>query len=191
MLSHCLCGCCSLFHFSLSCCVGDILPVGRKAAPQVLHTTLCVCMCVCISSAVSFSLPATDILPHLTLAGLLTPVGNLFDFDSICSREWFNKLGYQQFAAHLINVLTLSSSSVGKELLLCSLPAATWLELIRISAIRGVEDLCHSISVAAGLSSFHLDRLNLFLSFFPLALFFVLSCFIERFIHNLLADDVV
>lgn len=169
MLSHCLCSAAALFSISRSLFVWvTFCPLDVRRRHKCC-TRLCVCECVCISSAVSFSLPATDILPHLTLAGLLTPVGNLFDFDSICSREWFNKLGYQQFAAHLINVLTLSSSSsssVGKELLLCSLPAATWLELIRISSIRGVEDLCHSISVAAGLSSFHLDRLNLFLSFF-------------------------
>lgn len=67
----------------LSCRVVWVtLPVGQR------HKC-CKRLCVCLFVHKYSRLLLAAILTHLTL-GLLTPAGNLFDFDSICSSDSTN-----------------------------------------------------------------------------------------------------
>lgn len=120
----------------------------------------------------SHSHSVVDILPHLTLDGLLTPSWkSLYDFDSICSSDSTNWVSNVQFAAHLINVLTLWEGA--------ALPLdSNWFESRCRRLVIQYRVAVRSVQFSPGL------RLNLFLSLSlsPFFLFFSLALLSVLFI---------
>lgn len=110
--------------------------------------------------AVSLALSCRHILPHLTLDGLLTPSWkSLYDFDSICSSDSTNWASNVQFAAHLINVLTLWEGA--------ALPLdSNWFESRCRRLVIQYRVAVRSVQFSPGL------RLNLFLFSLSLLSFF-------------------